>query len=588
MSLSRLCIALFLFLASAAFAEETLAPIEVKIDVVVPLRDGVELKATVHRPQRQAQPLPCLLTMTPYNAQDLHDVGAYFAARGYVFATVDVRGRGNSGGTFTPFAQEVDDGYDVVEWLARQPWCNGRVGMWGVSYLGYAQWAAASRAPPHLAAMAPSASPMPGLDFPMRNNVWRPYVVRWLMLVAERTAQVRLFSDHAYWNPRLAEAFAAHAPYASLDTLFGSANATFQEWIAHPLLDAYWRGFRPSDAQYARIDLPVLTITGQYDADQPGALTAYREHLANATPPARAKHWLVIGPWDHAGVAEPQAKVRGVDVGPAGVIDMNALHRAWYDFTLKDGPKPELLKAPVAYYAGGLEQWKYAESLAAIGDKPQAWYLSSANGRASDIYASGDLVGERAKRSGADSYVYDPLDVSDAALDPLNTPDRELVDQRRVALRGGKQLVYHTAAFDADTEIAGFFRLSAWIAIDQPDTDIEAAVYAIAPDGGSILLSFDRVRARHRGGLHQATLATPGKVERYDFERFAFAARVVPKGARLRLVVGPVNSPHVQKNYNSGGEVSRETAKDARKVRVTVYHDARRASALYVPVGAMR
>jgi putative CocE/NonD family hydrolase len=579
---------LFCLLSLVGFAAtaQPPAPVGLSWDTKIAMRDGVDLRAMLYRPPGQAEPVPCLFTMTPYTAPELHDVGAYYAAAGYVFATVEVRGRGDSGGTFNPFVQEADDGHDIVEWLARQPYCNGKVGMWGVSYLGYAQWATARRAPPHLAVLAPSASPMPGVDFPMRSNISRPYIVRWLALTSGRTSQQTLFNDLPFWNARYRDAFDAYAPFATLDARFGSTTSPiFQQWIAHPAQDAYWRAMRPGNDEYARIDLPILTITGHYDADQPGALTYYREHLANASASARAKHYLVIGPWDHAGVGFPEAKMRGLEIGKAGVVDTLALHRAWYDHTLKGGPKPELLKSPVAYYVSGAEEWRHAESLDAIGASPRTLYLSSHEGRANDVYASGDLVADAGKRAnGSDAYVYDPLDVSDAELEPLNTQNTELVDQRRVIARRGKQLVYHGAPFETDTDVAGFFRFSAWIALDQRDTDLAADVYAIAPDGTSIHLTGDRIRARYRASLAEAKLATPGKIERYDFTNFLFVARRLTQGSRLRLVIGPVNSPHQQKNYNSGGVIAQETAKDAKTVRVTLHHDASRPSALYVPV----
>ena len=150
----------------------------------------------------------------------------------------------------------------------------------------------------------------------------------------------------------------------------------------------------------------------------------------------------------------------------------------------------------------------------------------------------------------------------------------------------GKILVYTTAPFAADTDIAGFFKLSAWLSIDQPDTDFVAAVYEIKSDGSSVSLCDDLLRARYRKSFRDAEPVKPGAVERYDFDHFTFQARRIAKGSRLRLMLAPVNSMWSQKNYNSGGTVANESGKDARKVTVTLYHDASHPSALYVPLAA--
>lgn len=571
--------------APRAAPAEAATPVDLQWGVRIPMRDGVELQATLYRPQGQKDALPCVLTLTPYIAQSYHDRGRYFAAHGYVFAAVDARGRGNSAGQFTPFLQEAQDGHDIVEWLARQSYCNGKITMWGGSYAGYDQWATAKEKPAHLATIVPVASVMPGLDFPMRNNIFYPYDMRWLTLVSGKAAQDDLFGDEAMWGQLFRSAHEAHAPFNTLDTRFGNPSAHFQQWVANPLQSEYWDRLSPTQAQYAALDLPILSITGHYDGDQPGALAFYANHMKYGTAAARDRHYLIIGPWDHAGTRTPREEYAGLKYGSASMLDMNALHKAWYDWTLKNGPKPEFLKARVAYYVTGSNDWRYADTLEAITAEQRAYFLASDNGRAGDVYASGRLeADQRGKRSGSDRYVYDPLDVSAVEGDATDESGAELTDQRPLLRRNGKQLVYHTAPLDKDTDIAGFFRFSAWLKLDQPDTDFSVDIYAIAPDGSSLLLSNDVMRARYRQSLREARLVKPGKVERYDFERFTFVARQLKRGSRLRLVLGPINNLGMQKNYNSGGVVNAEGAKDARTVTVELLHDAQHPSALYVPI----
>ena len=292
----------------------------------------------------------------------------YFAAHGYVFATVDVRGRGNSEGNFTPMLQEARDGHDVVEWLAQQSYCNGKVTMWGGSYAGYDQWATAKEFPPHLTTIVPVASPFAGVDFPRRNNIAYPYDMQWLTFTSGHAEQEKIFGDGAFWTAKFKELYLGHRAFRDLDSLVGNPSAVFQTWIEHPhgrrllgLLQSRRRTVRQTR-------LPILTITGQYDGDQPGAMTYYREHMAHASEHAKAQHYLIIGPWDHAGTRTPKADVGGLTFGNASLLDMNKLHKEWYDWTMKSGTKPEFLKNRVAYYVvgNGAEDWRYADSLEAV------------------------------------------------------------------------------------------------------------------------------------------------------------------------------------------------------------------------------
>jgi len=203
-------------------------------NVQIPMRDGVRLSATVYTPRGQKSPAPCIFTLTPYIAQSYYDRGIYFASHGYPFLSVDVRGRGNSEGEFRPLIQEARDGQDVVEWLALQPYCNGKVAMWGGSYAGYDQWATAKEFPPHLATIVPAAAPYAGVDFPIRGNISDTYLMQWLTMTSGRTSQDKLFGDRFFWASKNRQWFESGTPFKDLDSQLGNPSATFQLWVAHP------------------------------------------------------------------------------------------------------------------------------------------------------------------------------------------------------------------------------------------------------------------------------------------------------------------------------------------------------------------
>lgn len=548
----------------------------------IPLRDGVKLSATVYKPRKMDSPLPVIFTLTPYIADSYHERAYYFAQHGYVFALVDVRGRGSSEGKFDPFRQEARDGYDVVEWLAAQPWSNGKVTMWGGSYAGYNQWATLKEFPPHLRTIVPAAAVFAGVDFPFFKNIWASYDIQWLTFTSGVTGNSNLFGEPRFWRQKYFQLYGEHLPFNRLDEIVGNSTTSFQTWIAHPMPDAYWDAMAPTDEQFARINLPVLTITGHYDGDQTGALEYYKRHLRLATAEARDKHYLIIGPWDHAGTRTPRNEVGGLKFGDASLVDLNNLHREWYDWTLKDGPRPAFLKKHVAYYVAGAEEWKYADSLEAIASGHRTLYLDS-SGSAADVFHSGTLSEAKPDKSAPDRFTYDPLDTRPAELDREDFAN-PLLDQRYALNLFGNGLVYHSAPFAEATEVTGHLKLTAWMAMDVPDTDFGVTVYEILPDGTSIQLTSDMMRARYRESLRQEKLVTPGQINRYDFASFTFFSRRITKGSRLRLVLNCPNSAYLQKNYNSGGAVEKESGKDARTAHVTLYHDADHPSSLEIPI----
>jgi putative CocE/NonD family hydrolase len=293
----------------------------------------------------------------------------------------------------------------------------------------------------------------------------------------------------------------------------------------------------------------------------------------------------VIGPWNHAGTRTPQAEFGGLKFGPASLIDLPQLHLDWYRYTMEGGPRPEFLKSAVAYYVTGAERWRYADSLAAVTAQTVPFYLDSTGEAAHDLYSAGTLDRERVGRGKADPYVYDPGELSLARLE--SKTNLESLRDLEVFHANPSKVVYVSAPLTADTEISGFFRLEAYLAIDQPDTDFAVSVLEVARDGVITPLSTDLMRARYREGLRAGKLVTTQKPLRYNFRSFTFASRMVKTGSRLVLALTAGNSILLEKNYNSGGTVADETKSDAHPVKVTLFHDAKHPSALYVPLGAV-
>jgi len=552
--------------------------------VKIPMRDGSLLNATIFKPKNADHKVPAIFTLTPYISDTYHERGIYFAQHDYAFALVDVRGRGNSEGEFEPMVNEGRDGHDVTEWLAAQTWCDGQVTMWGGSYAGFDQWSTLKEFPPHMKTIVPVASGFPSVDFPFPKNIGASYFMQWLTYTSGVTGNTNLFSEADFWIQKFIEMYVNHLPFKDLDKIAGNTSTHFQTWLKNRGPGPYWDAMNPTEGDYARFDVPILTITGHYDGDQNGAMGLYKLHMAHGNPEAISAHYLVIGPWDHAGTRTPRKQFGGLTFGDASLVDMNDLHREWYDWTMKGGQKPAFLKDRVAYYIAGTETWKYAPSLEEMTAEMRPFYLHAPEGGASDVFHSGSLLTE-VTESRPDGFTYDPLDTRpgvELESEPLLKP---YTDQRFALNLYGAGVVFHTEPFVDALELSGYSKLHAWMSLDVPDTDFEATLYEILKDGSSIFLTSDILRARYRKGTRHEELIVPGEVNEYIFDGFTLFCRQISKGSRLRLVLKCINSPQVEKNYNAGGRVEEESGADAHTAHVTLYHDNQYPSRMELPIG---
>lgn len=557
-------------------------------DVEIPTRDGAVLHGRVWRPDSVAGGnggLPVVVSMTPYTLDDAHEYGRYFARHGFVYLNVDVRGRGSSEGTFRPLAQDGPDGVDVLRWAAEQPWSDGRVVMRGGSYRGMVQWQTLAAGPPEaLKTVVPTAAVHPGWDYPNPSGIFLSYATRWLSFVRGNASQESLFGDSGYWDDRYMRVHRegrAFADLAEVTGLDGRARETFERWIQHPWYDRYWRGMNPDSSDYRSVEGPVLTITGYFDGDQPGAMKYYRDHMRWGRDAAKRRHYLVFGPWSHGGTRNPEKQLGGLTFADTAAIDMEGLHREWYDWVLQGKDRPAFLEDRVVYYVMGAGEWKSASALEAASDTTRSFWLASPGGRANDPFHSGLLAAEPPSPADVDSYTYDPRDTADVAGWDVFGGD---YTAGGAAFLDGPRLVYHSPPLEAPVEVSGYMKLHAWIELDVPDTDLAAWVYEVRPDGTTIYLGRSLLRTRHRTGVDRSELVEPGRVLEYTFDRFYWFSRQLKEGSRIRLVITPVNTPALDKNYQSGGNTITETAADARTGRVRLHTGPDHPSRLVLPV----
>jgi uncharacterized protein len=571
---------------------------DIEMSRMIPTRDGTELEAWITKPSNPKGRLPTVLTLTQYDIDGGRhkDTPAAYARHGYVFVQAYVRGRGRSGGfkSDNTGLTAGRDGYDVVEWIAAQPWSDGKVVMFGGSFVGMTQWHTAAQHPPHLAAIAPYVPIYPGWDVPNSNGIPQAWSAVIMGYVSGRSLNTGFISNHGYWSGKMLEHYANYRPFRDLDAAIGIAAddwwmidergqkmSYMDMWLDHVGDEAFNLAAEPKAEDYAAMTFPVLTVTGFYDDDQPGALRYYRGHMAHAPAAAAAQHYLVIGPWDHGGSQAPEKVIDGVSIPDSAVLDMEKLHLEWYDYALGRGPRPALLRDKVTYFMLGADEWRYAPTLeAASAGGNLALFLADSGGTPEDMFHSGRLVAKPAGAEPPADIVSDPHELPELEVATL-ADSEDLSSQFRGFQR--RAINFHSELFAKDVEVAGHIRLTLLCEADTPDFDLWAQVLMVRADGTSVRLGEDIRRARFRNSQFKAELLRPGQVVQIPFE-FHWIARRIPAGARLRLTIAPLNSPNFQKNYNTGGRVGYEDIKDARVAHIKVFHDAARASRLILPL----
>ncbi len=529
-------------------ADAEAARYHIDTDVRIPLSDGGLLSAIVVRPRRFGGPQPTVLEFTIYASTQNRLTALEAAANGFIGIVATTRGKRASPGPVVPWERDADDAYDLIDWISRQPWSDGSVGMMGGSYAGFTQWAAAKRMHPALRTIVPSAAVAPGVDFPRENGVVLSFQYSWAPWVAnDSLLDDSSYRDGARWAKLDSTWFANGSAYRDLDRIDGTPNPLFRRWLDHPTYDAYWRAMIPQGREYAAITIPVLTTTGYFDGAQPGALHYMREHLANN--PA-ADHTLLIGPWDHFGAQRRPAPVLGVHViDPVARLDLTAIIYAWFEHVMRGGPRPALLADRVNFQVMGSNRWVHVPSLSSMSTDTMLLHFSvgagnvahvlSADGRGADVAFEVDLT----DRTNASSTFIDVW--SDSTLD-VSTG---------VAFTG--------EILDAPTTISGSFAGELEVTLNVRDVDLAVVLYELTSDGEYIQLSYHLGRASltRDPGLRQ--LLVPGQRTRIPLRGARIISRVVPAGSRIVAVVRVNKGSESQINYGSGKEVSDETIADA-------------------------
>lgn len=521
-------------------------------DVRIETHAGVMLSATLVRPRTET-PLPAALVFTIYadgNASLQRALAA--ASYGYAGMVAYSRGKGASEAEIMPYEHEAEDAAVVVDWIARQPWSNGEVGMYGASYEGFAAWAAAKSMPEALRAIAPVAAALPGQGLPMMNNVFLNANYGWPFFVANNaTLDFETYNDPERWEALNQDWFASGRPYRELDAIDGTPNPFFQRWLEHPAFDEYWQAMAPYGADFAEIDIPVLSITGYYDDGQISALRYLHEHYRHRPD---AEHYLVIGPYDHFGVGAPRKvrELRGYTIDPSAQFDTEALTFAWFDHVFRGAKRPALIADRINYQVMGADRWGRAASLDDMTEETLRLYLIPARGEAFHRLSE------------------TPPEITDALVQTVNFADRETIhnDYYPELIEGGRPefetgLAFITDPLTEPAELSGLLSGGLKITINKNDVDLGVRLYEVQADGSLFFLSYWLGRTSYAGDQTERSLLIPGEPATIAFHRSYLVSRRIEAGHRLLVVVDVNKNPWHQVNYGTGGDVSAESIADA-------------------------
>ena len=564
-----------------------------KLEVGIPMRGGVQLTTTIFLPAAEGR-YPVALYRTAYNKEGWLVDHEKWTKHGYVFIGQDVRGRYASAGGWNPFFQEKEDGYDTLDWIQRQPWCDGNIGMMGPSYLAGVQYLAVlGGAGGKLKSLIPTF---------MTGDLWkRVYYTDglfslfltfdWACLVvggrtSNRPADLNL--NNLY----------RQLPLVTLDEKAGAGVVEhWREFLKHNTHDDFWKALS-IHGHYDRFTMPVLQIGGCYDYYPREAFLNYQGMVDHAATPKLARsHKVLMGPWGHhhglsrkAGRGNINFGHSDLDFGPESSLDHMEFYRDWFDRTLKPGGVPPSEGAPIRLFVMGANQWRDEYEWPLARTRYVNYYLHG-GGEANTLNGDGRLTADQPGHEPADHYTYDPANPvptrgGNHSIGPWNDSYEHLIwagpsDQRPTEIRGDV-LVYTTPPLEKDTEITGPVMLRLYAASAAPDTDFVGRLVDVYPDGRAINITEGVLRARFREkDWERPKLIEPGVVYEYSID-LQVTSNVFKKGHRIRLDITSSNFPLWDRNLNSGGDPFSGT--EIRTAEQTIHHDLEDPSHLILPV----
>jgi uncharacterized protein len=522
-----------------------------KVTIMTP--DGAQLAARVIRPRNGPATLPALLEFTL--GDDPNSDSRETAAHGYVGVVAYVRSPAAS--QVLVFEHDGADATAVINWITRQSWSDGQVGMFGTRYSGFTAWAALRDMPPALKAVATVDATAPGVDFPMRNGIFRSQAYRWIQdATNSEVPDYSSDSEDASWQALEKHWYTSGQPYRDLDRLAGHPSAVFQRWLSHPSYDYYWHRMVPFGAQFARIHIPVLSITGYYAGGELGSMYYFTQQL-KANP--KANHTLVIGPWNNESIDNgPTPELRGLALDPVAQLDLDDLRYQWFDQIFRRGPWPAFIKGRVNIELAGANDWLHAATLEELANGSVRYFLDPVSVKPGPA-GRYRLALRRSVHPQPVTLLAKLADRTDADWTPSSTLVMKSLSEQNA-------LILVSDPLSHATDLVGTPKAHLDFTPNKFDVDLAITMYEQLANGDYVALfgppyEFRASYAHDRAHRH---LLQAGVQQQLDVTLQRVVGRRLQAGSRLVICIAVIKRPDLQINYGTGGDVSTESIADGR------------------------
>lgn len=549
--------------ANGTKPEDSKSLYDIQDDVLIKTRDGALISAIVVRKKGITTPQPIILQFTIY-VRDRDIKGLKEAAdNGYVGVMAYSRGKRLSPDEIFPYEHDGKDAYDVIDWTSKQSWCNGKIGMFGGSYNGFTQWASAKKLHPALKTIVPYVANRPGMGLPMENSVFINPNYEWAFYVTNnKTLDTVVGDDRKRFRTMQDKWWNSGTAYRKIDSIDGTPNKYLQKWLLHPGYDKYWQDMVPYKDEFAQINIPILSIDGYYNDSQISSLYYLREHVKYNK---NAEHYLVIGPYGHFGAQKGgDPTINDYKVDPIAIFNTKKLTYEWFNYILKGGPKPAVLKDKINYEVMGANEWRHAPSLEKMSNGFLKLYLT--NTKSKDKYLLSD------KKPAKSGFLPQEVDFANREISNNDYYPDPIIRKELDTING---YFFISEPLDKPILVNGAFEGEIKALINKKDMDLGVVLYELMPNGEYFHLSYFLGRASYAKDITTRNLLVPNKIESIPFTNTRLVSKQLSKGSRLVVVINVNKNAFAQLNYGTGKDVSDETIKDAKEpLKIKWYNDS--------------